>query len=265
MANILLTNDDGIGALGIQYLKTELIKRGHNVLIIAPHEDKSGSSFKLTLSGYKLGSIYELYSIPLSGTVEYEEVEPYVFRIKGTPVDCVIVGMEVISKKVDFPIDIVVSGINDSENRDLITLFSGTCAAAYFAYLQYDKLSFSFSARKFGSDEVLDYESMSKMASDYIDYILGTNLKSGYFNVNVPSVKPEEVEKIVYVPFVSRVNFICEDNPYEGASMSGSVKTGFMYLTDDNTGKVIIVTVLTNDLTDYSTVSFIKNYEESRR
>ena len=73
---ILLTNDDGFDSPGMQLLKKSL-ERKHDIWVIAPDGNRSGSS----------------HSITLNGPTKLKQKEKQEFVCSGTPVDCVILGL----------------------------------------------------------------------------------------------------------------------------------------------------------------------------
>jgi 5'-nucleotidase len=107
---ILISNDDGYRAEGLQHLVTALRPLGA-LTVVAPERNRSGASNSLTLD------------VPLRVT-RYDERSYY---INGTPTDCVHMA---ISGLLDEEQDMVVSGINDGANLGDDTLYSGTVAAA---------------------------------------------------------------------------------------------------------------------------------------
>ncbi len=107
--NILLSNDDGFQAPGLQALRHELRKQ-HNVTTVAPDRDRSGASNSLTLD------------IPLRLADQGEQL----YSLTGTPTDCVHLGLT----GLDITPDIVISGINNGPNLGDDVLYSGTVAAA---------------------------------------------------------------------------------------------------------------------------------------
>jgi len=108
--NILLSNDDGVHALGIKVLYDELAKFA-NVTVVAPDRNCSGASNSLTLLNPLRTHTHE------NGFVS----------VNGTPTDAVHLG---ITQMVNTPPDLVVAGINHGENLGDDTLYSGTIAAA---------------------------------------------------------------------------------------------------------------------------------------
>lgn len=112
--NILLTNDDGIEAEGINTL-AELLSKYHDVIMVAPENQRSASSHSIT--------IYE--PIIVKQVKKPYNIEAY--SISGTPADCVRVALD---KLVPDNIDMVISGINKGLNIGNDILYSGTVSAA---------------------------------------------------------------------------------------------------------------------------------------
>lgn len=113
---ILVTNDDGYQAKGINSLVKSLIGLGE-IVVVAPDGPRSGMSSAIT----SLQPIrYHLIS-------KDEENDITVYACTGTPVDCVKLGIsEVLSRKPD----LLVSGINHGSNAAVCVLYSGTMGAA---------------------------------------------------------------------------------------------------------------------------------------
>ncbi|OBT17329.1 5'/3'-nucleotidase SurE [Vibrio sp. UCD-FRSSP16_10] len=108
---ILLSNDDGVHAQGLQELANEL-KDIADIVIVAPDRNRSGASNSLTLEN------------PL----RVNEIAPNVHSVQGTPTDCVHFALNELMKD-DYP-DLVLSGINHGANLGDDVLYSGTVAAA---------------------------------------------------------------------------------------------------------------------------------------
>jgi 5'-nucleotidase len=108
--SLLLSNDDGVHAPGLEALR-QALSDDHEVVIIAPDRDKSGVSNCLTLDR------------PLQVT----ELEPGRYAVDGTPTDCIHLGTAGIF--IQEPLR-VVSGINFGANLGDDVLYSGTVAAA---------------------------------------------------------------------------------------------------------------------------------------
>ncbi|ANF81503.1 5'/3'-nucleotidase SurE [Acinetobacter sp. NCu2D-2] len=108
--NILISNDDGVLAPGIQALAQALKKLGR-VVIVAPDHERSGFSSALTIDR------------PLRPV----EISTDVWAVDGTPADCVYLATNGL---FDFEFDLVVSGINNGPNLGDHILYSGTVGAA---------------------------------------------------------------------------------------------------------------------------------------
>lgn len=112
---ILLTNDDGIFANGINAVGAALAAT-YDVTVVAPEGNQSGSSHSLTL-----GDILPIREVTMPCGLKG-------FSLRGTPTDCVLVALLDVMK--DNPPDIVVSGCNHGPNVGVDVLYSGTVSAA---------------------------------------------------------------------------------------------------------------------------------------
>lgn len=107
---ILVSNDDGVEALGLRALAESLLELGE-VVVCAPDREQSATSHSLTLHH------------PL----RVRNVSEAVQCVDGTPTDCVLLALgELLGEKPDF----VLSGINHGPNLGDDVLYSGTVAAA---------------------------------------------------------------------------------------------------------------------------------------
>ena len=111
--HLLLTNDDGIAAAGLNSLAKAALAQGHEVTICAPQTQQSAMSHRLTITNSLMAREY-----PFEGAKAY--------AIDGSPVDCVRVGQYL----ADGPVDFCLSGINDGENIGTALYYSGTAGAA---------------------------------------------------------------------------------------------------------------------------------------
>ncbi len=106
---ILLSNDDGVHALGIKILHQEL-RKSFEVSVVAPDRNCSGASNSLTLLN------------PLRA----QTLDNGFISVNGTPTDSVHLGISQLVSDAD----LVVAGINKGANLGDDTLYSGTVAAA---------------------------------------------------------------------------------------------------------------------------------------
>lgn len=177
---ILLTNDDGIMAEGIHILAKELEKE-HEVIIIAPDEEKSAQSQAITL-----GSELIVKEVQLQGLKNIS------YSISGTPADCVRVGFDKLIKVEE--IDLVVSGTNRGSNAGMDILYSGTVSAAIEANI-YGKPSIAISA------EWKDGECKFDVAARYASIVINKTKDQHkhtklLLNVNTPFLDQPKAIKV---------------------------------------------------------------------
>src|SRR5215472_15610663 len=109
---ILLTNDDGIYAPGLGVLEEIARQLSDDVWIVAPETDQSGVS----------------HSLSLNDPLRLREVDARRFAVKGTPTDCVIMGVRHLMH--DAAPDLVLTGVNRGQNAAEDVTYSGTIAGA---------------------------------------------------------------------------------------------------------------------------------------
>jgi len=108
---ILISNDDGVNAPGIQALNDALSQR-HETIIVAPDRNRSGASSSLTLDN----------------PIRLSKLSDNIFSITGTPADCIHIARSQIFHE-QLP-DLVVCGINMGANLGDDVIYSGTVAGA---------------------------------------------------------------------------------------------------------------------------------------
>ena len=173
---ILLTNDDGINAPGLQALFLEMRNLG-NVTIVAPDSEKSAVGHAITLSD------------PLRVTDYYKNEKFYGYAVNGTPADCVKLAYWALGVKPD----IIISGINLGPNTGINVLYSGTVSAATEGvFLNIPSIAISLTT--FYNP---DFRFAAKFAYKLSRIVLKKGLPEGtLLNVNVPAVKEEEIQGI---------------------------------------------------------------------
>lgn len=168
---ILLSNDDGVFAKGIEVLH-EYLREKHEVTVIAPDRNCSGMSNALSLHN------------PL----RLQKNERGFYSVNGTPSDCVQLGVN--SGAFEEP-ELVVSGINDGPNLGDDTIYSGTVAAALEGrHLGLPALAISLCSKK---DKHL--ATAAQLTCDLIDKLVDHPLQnSQILNVNVPNLSLEQIK-----------------------------------------------------------------------
>ena len=176
---ILVTNDDGIHAHGLNILEGIARAISDDVLVVAPEIDQSGVG----------------HSLSLNDPLRLREVGPGRYAVKGTPTDCVVMGARWLS--ADKKIDLVLSGVNRGQNVAEDITYSGTVAAAIEgALMGVPSIALSQSYR--GGREGLKWECAEAHGVSVVKSILAAGVgEGGLVNVNFPACAPEEVAEIV--------------------------------------------------------------------
>ena len=177
---ILITNDDGIHAKGLEILKAIALGLSPDVWTVAPETNQSGTSHSMTLH------------TPL----RLRTVDERTFAVAGTPTDCVIMAVRHILK--DQPPDLILSGINHGSNLADDITYSGTVAAAMegtILGIRSIALSLMMGFEE-GSRRAL-WETAQAHAPSLITKLLADAWHPGsLINVNFPDVAPDEVAGI---------------------------------------------------------------------
>lgn len=157
--NILLTNDDGYNALGIETLRVLLSSYG-KVLIVAPKVVMSAKSVALNLRE------------PIEVIKERDDL----YIVDSTPADCVAYALSSLGIKFD----LVVSGINHGHNISYDTMYSGTIGACLQA------LTYRIPAVAFSCEH--NFDLVKEHFKEVMDYIKARDLLSTEYllNVNFP-------------------------------------------------------------------------------
>jgi len=181
--NLLLSNDDGILARGLEVL-ADVCRSVASVTVVAPDREQSGSSHSLTLDR------------PLRVTRKSDGA----IQIDGTPTDCVLLGLgELLEQRPDF----VFSGINHGPNMGEDVLYSGTVAAAM------EGLSFGVPGVAFSlAGDGLD---LLETHRPWLDRLVRSILRVSDFptdtllNINLPAIPGEEIKGIRVTTLGNRV------------------------------------------------------------
>ncbi|HLM86044.1 MAG TPA: 5'/3'-nucleotidase SurE [Solirubrobacteraceae bacterium] len=187
MLNVLLTNDDGIEADGLQAMRRALLGvDGVRLAVIAPDGNRSAMARSITTR-----RPLWVTEVPFSdGTVGY--------ATDGTPVDCVrLASLGIVE---DFDTDLVVSGINHGANLGDDITYSGTVAAALEGVvLGLPAIAISQQSRAGALDYRFDggfgFEVAAAFVARLIERIEDVPLPARtLLNINVPAGEPRGVE-----------------------------------------------------------------------
>ncbi len=171
--HILVTNDDGIHAEGIQYLSQVLHRegKGFRLSIIAPDRERSAVGHAITMhQPLRVEKLSFIHNRELSG-----------WAVNGTPSDCVKLAIEAILE--DKP-DLVISGINRGSNLGTDVLYSGTVSAAVEGLIMgIPSVAVSLTDR----GEEKDYLYAARFVCNLVPALLNSDIKaSTLININVP-------------------------------------------------------------------------------
>jgi len=175
---ILITNDDGIYADGIQALRKAFAKMGE-VTVVAPDREKSATGHCITVHQPLRVEEFCFIDQPCQA-----------WAVDGTPSDCVKIAVQKLMSK---PPDLVVSGINRGPNLGTDVLYSGTVSAAIEGVIE----GFPSMAISLNSFSHPDYSYAAEFATKLGRLIIDRGLPPGtLLNVNVPSLPKEKIQGI---------------------------------------------------------------------
>lgn len=167
---ILLANDDGIQAAGIEAL-VHVLSTKHEVVVAAPAKEQSGMAHALTVHKKMQVTHYA----PLEDCYNIQALS-----VDGTPTDCVKLYLEALAGK-NRP-DLVISGINHGSNLGTDVLYSGTAGAAMEGYL-HGITSFALSL-DIQSD--ISYKTAAQLVANQLDILLAQETQPFFYNINFP-------------------------------------------------------------------------------
>lgn len=172
---ILLINDDGIHAPGIELLERIVRRHCNDVWVVAPAEERSGAS----------------HAISMHDPIRMRQLDDRHFAIKGSPTDCALMGIYEIMPE---PPTLILSGINWGANLAEDLMYSGTAAAAMEgALLGVPSIALS-QVHGFGH---VHWDTAETYLERVLEGVLAAGFdKSTFVNVNFPPVAPDQVKGI---------------------------------------------------------------------
>lgn len=175
---ILITNDDGVAAKGLQVL-TQVAREFGDVIVMAPQNNASGLSHSIVSTR------------PIRAQELSREEGLTVCSCDGTPVDCVKLAVEHFCPRRP---DLVLSGINHGSNSSINVLYSGTMGAAIEAVaLCIPSIGFSL----LNHSPQADFEPGLPFIRQIIRTTLDHRLPAGItLNVNIPRLPLEDIRGI---------------------------------------------------------------------
>ena len=175
---ILITNDDGFYAKGIQALRKGLAEVT-DVLVVAPDSEQSAVGHAITLSS------------PLKVRKVEEGGKLIGYAVNGTPADCVKIAVTELLEK---PPELVVSGVNQGGNLGTCAIYSGTVSAATEAAI----MGLPAIAVSLNSFEFQDFSPAVEFIKQLYPLVLAKGLPEGVsLNVNVPAIPRDQIKGAV--------------------------------------------------------------------
>ena len=172
---ILVTNDDGIHAPGLDIAERIARELSDEVWVVAPETDQSGVAHALTLSD----------------PIRLRRVGERRVAVRGTPTDCVIMGVKVV---IGAKPDLVISGVNRGQNLADDITYSGTVAGAIEGtLLGIPSIALS---QAYGADtrDNPPWETAAAHGPRIISRLIEQGFGTGtLFNINFPNRPPGEV------------------------------------------------------------------------
>jgi len=176
---ILLTNDDGFEAEGLECLERIARTLSDDIWVCAPQVEQSGKGRGITLTE------------PL----RVNSLGPKRFAVTGTPTDCVVLAVNDLMPEKP---DLVLSGVNRGHNVGEDCSYSGTVAGALQGMaFGIRSIALSQSLERFHDDVVAHWETAETYAPPIISRLLAQKWQDGVvMNLNFPSRPPAEVSEI---------------------------------------------------------------------
>ncbi|MEM0907288.1 MAG: 5'/3'-nucleotidase SurE, partial [Pseudomonadota bacterium] len=173
---ILITNDDGARADGIRLLEEIALTMTDDVWVVAPEFDQSGVS----------------HAISLHEPLRVHKQDSRHFFVRGTPADCVVLGVEHILDKRP---DLILSGVNRGGNMADSIAYSGTVGAAMTGLLVGVP---AIALSQFFQGTTIHWATAKAYARPLIERLLKVDWPRPIVpNINFPACPPEEVAGVV--------------------------------------------------------------------
>jgi 5'-nucleotidase len=254
---ILVTNDDGINAGGMEAL-ISVARNFGDVLAISSREPMSGMSHAITIK------------VPLRVKLISEEPGLTRYITNGTPVDGVKLVFNSLAERKP---DLLLSGINHGSNSSSSVLYSGTMAAAMEGAVNHIP-SIGFSLLDF--NPAADFNASKKVAEEVVTYVMERGLPDGVcLNVNIPALPSRKIKGI---RICSQANGYWKEEFEKRTDPNGAEYywlTGFFHNREPENGgkgtdewalknRYVSIVPINTDLTAYNALDRMKSLEYSQ-
>lgn len=253
--HILLTNDDGINAEGIQSLR-KILSSNALVTVVAPDREKSASGHGITV--HKPLRVHK---------VSYEN-NCFGYAVNGTPADCVKLGVEELLEEKP---DLIISGINSGPNLGTDVLYSGTVSAAIEGTIA----NIPSVAVSLVLDVNMNYNSASHFILSLAPYVLKHKLPHNtILNVNIPDIQNLDINSVKITKLGTRKYINCIDKRQDPRGKTYYWLGGEVQDLDDNAEDAhmtdikavysshISITPIHLNLTNFNFINKLKSWAE---
>jgi len=250
--NILLTNDDGIYARGLNALLV-FLSQGHQVNVVAPASEQSAVGHGITLYTPLRAERIKLLS------------NCWGYAVTGSPVDCVKIAL---TELLNNSPDIIISGINNGLNTGINVNYSGTVAAVREAALY----GIPGIAVSMAHSDLMDYDGAARFVEKLMYNVIKNGLPFGTFlNVNIPGIPINEIRGVQWTnQSISRLSDGYEKriDPKKNAYY-WPIYDPLIFKDQENTDGYAIsnhhisITPLQCDVTDYNSLKTMKKWDMS--
>ena len=253
---ILITNDDGVHGPGLAVAESIARAFSDDVFVVAPEFEQSGVA----------------HSLSINDPLRLREISPRHYAVKGTPTDCVIIGVRKLL--LDHPPDLVISGVNSGQNVAEDVTYSGTIAGAMEAtILGIPAIALSQVYDFFAGQRTINWDCAQTHGVAIVRKLLDAGIpRNVLMNVNFPNCRAEEATGVAVTVQGRRSADLMtiEDrkdgrgNPYHWITFQrGNFTPGAgsdLLALEENK---ISVTPLQLDLTDHPTVTRLSAFFEN--
>ncbi len=178
---LLISNDDGISALGVRTLANTLAKAGYLVTVVCPDRERSATGHGLTLHHPLRAELVEGIFLP----------DVTAWSCSGTPADCVKFALHAVLPQ---PPDYILAGINHGSNLGTDVLYSGTVSAAMEGMIE----GIPSIALSLASFSPKDFQPAANFALSLLNQLKYSPLPhSTLLNVNIPPVAESDITGVL--------------------------------------------------------------------
>lgn len=184
-----MTNDDGIDGRGLSVLARLAVEAGLDVVVAAPHTERSGASASLTaLAADGRLAVTDRQWADLPGV-----------PIRSVEASPALIGFVAARGAFGPPPDIVLSGINHGPNTGHAILHSGTVGAALTG-ATHGALAMAVSL---ASADPRHWDTAESVARRALRWVIGSGQRGSVLNINIPDVPPPELRGLRAAPLAA--------------------------------------------------------------